>query len=226
MVNGSVLNHRQLIRGLVKKCKEKESGTLFFNLKDGRSARLVLNHGAICWIAFGDLRGTAAIEAIREIDAARMSFNTLLKLSIGKQDLPSTQEIVNQLKKPMNGQEVSDHVDVAVPTVTDVISMQGHGNGAYSEPDTDPDTGSNSHIEQAVDSLFSQDHVHVILERESLEYLGPMAKVLCADYMKSMPHHLKQAQIRQLIAAVAHDIDDEHKGMLFKERVKRSLNIL
>ena len=233
MVNGSILNHRQLIRGLVKLCKEKASGTLFFHHGDGGSARFVLSRGAISWIANNELRGVSAIEAIRDIEMARVSFNPALKLVIGKQDLPSTTEIIKQLSRRGNDHSASD-----VPTVTEVVSM------AYPGDDADPDIRFNLHPEgdtdipdigefadrgaKATDSnvRFSQGQVHLILEMESMEYLGPMAKILCDDYMKSMPPQLDHAQVRQLINSFVRDINDELKGRRFMERVKRSLNIL
>jgi hypothetical protein len=233
MVNGSILNHRQLIRGLVKLCKEKASGTLFFHHGNGESARFVLSRGAISWVANNDLRGVPAIEAIRDIEMARMSFNPALKLVIGKQDLPSTTEIIKQLSRRGNDHSASD-----VPTVTEVVSM------TYPGVDADPDTQFNLHsggdtdipdIEEFTDrdvkttsseAHFSQGQVHLVLEMESMEYLGPMAKILCEDYMKSMPPQLDHAHVRQLINSFVRDINDDLKGRLFMERVKRSLNIL
>ncbi|MEJ2691497.1 MAG: hypothetical protein P8166_00270 [Candidatus Thiodiazotropha sp.] len=208
------MNHRQLIRGLVKLCKEKASGTLFFHHGDGESARFVLSRG-------------------RDIEMARTSFNPALKLVIGKQYLPSTTEIIKQLSRRGN-----DHSASAVPTVTEVVSM------IYPGEDADPDSQFDLHpagdtdipdIEEfserdakAVDSgaRFSQGQVHLVLEMESMEYLGPMAKILCEDYMKSMPPQLDHTHVRQLINSFVRDINDDLKGRLFMERVKRSLNIL
>ena len=203
MVDGSILHHRQLIRGLLKLCKERASGTVFFNLDNGESARLVLNHGEICWVAFRDLRGEPAIDDIREIDSARLNFNPLLKLAIGEQKLPSTREILKRFTS--GGDETTPDHDV--PIVTDVVSPGP------------------SVVDAGGDRPFHQEQVRRVLENESMEYLGPMAKVLCGDYLKPMPTQLSHAQVRQLIGALVQDIHDERKGQRFMQQVKKVLNI-
>jgi hypothetical protein len=202
MVNGSTLSRRQLIRELVMLCKQRASGTVFFNLDNGDSARLVLKRGVICWVAYRDLRGEPAIDAIGEIEAARLSFNSLLKMAIGEQILPSTQEII----KGINAQSKAP-INQDVPTVTEVVSATTFEDAT------------------AADRPFNFDHVRIVLEEESMEYLGPMAKILCADYMKTMPSKLSHAQVRHLISTVVQDINDERKGERFLSQVKRILSI-
>jgi hypothetical protein len=208
MVDGSILHHRQLIRRLLKLCKERASGTVFFNLDNGESARLVLNRGEICWVAFRDLRGEPAIDDIREIDSARLNFNPLLKLAIGEQKLPSTREILKRFTS-RGDDAVPDHdvPDHDVPIVTDVVSPGP------------------SAVDAGGDRPFQLEQVRLVLENESMEYLGPMAKVLCGDYLKPMPTQLSHTQVRQLIGALVQDIHDERKGQRFMQRVKKVLNI-
>ncbi|MEJ2453639.1 MAG: hypothetical protein P8103_05725 [Candidatus Thiodiazotropha sp.] len=163
---------------------------------------MVLNKGAICWIAYGDLRGEAALDSIPSYMHARFNFNPLLKLAIGEQQLPSTSSILKRLYKQLK--EDGSEQDQGIPTVSEVVSpaqdcAQGDG--------------------------YEQDLVRAVLEREALEYLGPMAKLLCDDYLKSMPTRISQAQVHKLIAALAQDINDEHKGQLFKARVQTVMSI-
>jgi hypothetical protein len=203
MVENKTMSRRQLIDKLVRYCKEKESGTIFFTLYTGESARIVLNEGDICWIAFEQLRGEEAIEAFSQIYEARLSFNPLLKLAIGKQQLPSTSKILKRLYKQIK--DLSPSHDV--PVVTDAVS-----------PPSAQDAFSS-------DRPFSQDQVRLALENEAVEYLGPMAKLLCTDYLKSMPPQLSHGQVRQLIDAFMRDIKDEQKGQFFMQRVRRVLKI-
>lgn len=201
MVSEGIMNHQQLIRGLIKLCRDKASGTLFLNIDDGSSARLVLNQGMICWVAFKDLRGEPAIDAISEIGAARMKFNPILKLAIGEQRLPSTPKVLKRLNR-----YADDEQEVAVPTITDVVM-----------PSPPADTGG--------DRPFRLDQVRGVLERESMEYLGPMARLLCGDYLKSLPANLTLVQVRHVMNALLQDIKDEQKGQRFLERVRRELGI-
>ncbi len=202
VVNGT-LNHRQLIDELVRHCKEGVSGTIFFNLLSGESARIVLNRGAIRWVAYQQSRGIEAIEEIGEITEARFNFNPLLKLAIGEQQLPPTIKILKQLYKHNNTAKPEDDL----PIVTDMVSP----------PYTQVEINGEKH--------FSKDQVRMALEEEVMEYLGPIAKVLCADYLKNMPPQLNLTQVRQLISILKQDINDDRKGRLFMTGVERALKI-
>jgi hypothetical protein len=58
-----------------------------------------------------------------------------------------------------------------------------------------------------------------------MEYLGPIAKVLCSDYLKNMPPQLTLGQVRQLISTLKQDINDERKGRQFMMGAERALKI-
>jgi hypothetical protein len=204
MVERAMLNHQQLMKELVKHCKARASGTVFYNLESGESARMVLSHGEICWVAYQNLRGEAAIDAIAKIVSARFSFNPLLKLAIGEQQLRSTPTILKRLNSHDDSQVGSQDV----PIVTDVVSSK--------DPSAGPEES----------RPFEQTQVRMVLESEAMEYLGPMARILCADYMKAMPSHLNHGEVRQLISTLVKDINDERKGQQFIARVKKSLNIV
>jgi hypothetical protein len=197
------MNHQQLIEKLVKHCKERASGTIFFNLPGGQSARLVLNNGVIHWTAYEQLRGTKAIESIRDIDQARFNFNPSLKLAIGNQQLPPTSDILKQLDNHNNK-----------PVTEDGLLFTQEG---FSTTNIQPNVSGEDHLDL--------DRVRLVLEEEAMEYLGPMGKVLCADYLKSMPPHLSIIQVRQVISSLKQDINDERKGELFMARVKKELSI-
>lgn len=205
MVDNGVMNHRQLIDELVRHCKEGVSGTIFFNLYTGQSARMVLNRGAICWIAYQQLRGVEAIEAISEIAEARFNFNPLLKLTIGEQRLPSTSKILKWLYKHNNTPKPRPEPDQ--PIVSNMVSP------SYTQ------------VSISGERHFSQDLVRLAVEKEALEYLGPMAKILCTDYLESMPPHLSLTQVHQLIFSLKQDINDERKGRLFMMAVESVLKI-
>jgi hypothetical protein len=201
MVGEGIMNHQQLIRELIKLCRDKSSGTLFINVEDGSSARLVLNQGEICWAAFKDMRGEAAIDAISEIGAARMKFNPILKLAIGEQKLPSTPEVLKRLNShPGNG------ADELVPTITDVVLPTPK-------------------VEAGGDRPYKMEQVRSVLERESMEYLGPMARLLCGDYLKSLPANLSLVEVRHVISSLVQDINDDEKGQRFMQQVRKELGI-
>lgn len=207
MVEIETMSHRQLVDLLYRHCKQRASGTVFFNLPNGQSARLVLSRGVIHWIAFEHLRGREAIESMRQIDEARFSFNPQLRMAIGEQKLPSTTYILKRLYKQKN----KPATVTALPVEREVVSSE------VSSEDPQDDF-----VEER---RFNQDHVRSIVEQEALEYLGPIARLLCADYLKSMPSQLSLSQVRQLIGALKHDINDDRKGEAFKTKIKQALKI-
>jgi hypothetical protein len=203
MVDIETMNHRQLIDELFKHCKQRASGTVFFNHQSGQSARLVLNRGVIHWVAYEQLRGREAIESMRKIDHARFSFNPHLRMAIGEQKLPSTTYILKRLYK----QRKKSSTVVDLPVERETRSSPDHHHNITGE------------------ACLSQDEVRVTLEKEALEYLGPMAKVLCADYLKPLPSQLSVTQVRKLIVALKLDINDERKEAQFVARVEKALKL-
>jgi hypothetical protein len=204
MLGSGVLSLRQLIDKLVRYCKEGESGTIFFNLVTGQSARFVLNKGVICWVAYENLRGEEAIDEIGGILEARFSFNSSLKLVIGQQQLPPTYELLKILYKRSKALTL-EHDDI--PVVTEMVSpLYYEGSVTEARP-------------------FSLDQFRLILEEEAIEFLGPMAKILCADYLKALPNQLSHSEVRDAIVYIMQDINDATKRQQFMTRVKKALNL-
>ncbi|MBW9258484.1 MAG: hypothetical protein K1566_19390 [Candidatus Thiodiazotropha sp. (ex. Lucinisca nassula)] len=202
MVDGGILDHQQFIKALVTLCRERSSGTVFYNLSSGLSARIVMNRGEISWLAFGEHRGTEAIEEIRLIDSGRMSFNPSLKLTIGKQALPSTPEILK------------------------LINTRGHERKGQNKGQNHKSLNSKSTNNQApLNRVFNKNQVCEIVIRESIEFVGPIARIVCDEYMKSQPTQISLNSVHKLIDTMVMDIDDDTKGHLFKGRVNELLQL-
>jgi hypothetical protein len=202
MIDDGILDHRQFIKALVNLCRERSSGTVFYNLSSGLSARIVMNRGEISWVAFGEHRGIDAIEEISLIESGRMSFNSSLKLTIGKQDLPTTPEILKKINT--RGIEHKRHPKVSQPAAQK----------------TNP-----THNASTSGKTFDKNQICEIIVKESIEYIGPIAKIVCADYMKSQPDEISLNSLRKLIDIIVLDINDDTKGYLFKDRVRSLLKI-
>ncbi|MCG8067202.1 MAG: hypothetical protein JAY84_05010 [Candidatus Thiodiazotropha taylori] len=202
MVDGGILDHRQFIKALVTLCRERSSGTVFYNLSSGLSARIVMNRGEISWLAFGEHRGAEAIEEIRLIDSGRMSFNPSLKLTIGKQTLPTTPEILKLIN-------------------TRSPERKGRSKG----PSHKPINSKPINNQPPVDRVFNKNEVCEIVVRESIEFVGPIARIVCDEYMKSQPTQISLNSVHKLIDTMVLDIDDDAKGHLFKGRVNELLQL-
>ncbi|MEJ2620845.1 MAG: hypothetical protein P8163_11420 [Candidatus Thiodiazotropha sp.] len=200
MIDDGILDHRQFIKSLVSLCRERSSGTVFYNLSSGLSVRIVMNRGEINWVAFGEHRGIDAIEEISVIENGRMSFNPSLKLTIGKQNLPSTPEILKMINT--RGIELKSRPKVS------------HQTTEKSNP-THTTSG----------TTFDKNQICEIVVKESIEYIGPIAKIVCADYMKSQPDEISLNSLRKLIDIIVLDINDDTKGHIFKDRIRSLLKI-
>jgi hypothetical protein len=206
MLEDEVRDYQQLVEELVRHCEEGMSGTIFLSLVNGESARLVLNNGVIRWVAYGELRGEQAFDAIAGIDKARFNFNPSLKMTIGEQQLPTTLSLLKRLyKKNIPATDVL--TDEPKPAVTATVSP---ANPPSSPPEDRP---------------FSLQHIHKTLEKEAAQYLGPMAKVLCANYLNDLPSQLSHSEVRDVINALIHDINDDEKEQLFMKRAMKLLNL-
>ncbi len=194
------MDHRGFMHALVALCREKSSGTVFYNLENGISARIVLNRGEICWLAFGELRGVDALQAIREIQQGRMSFNPLLKLAIGNQALPSTPEIL----RTINTREAHSYATPQQPIASVPVVDQPS--------------------EASSENAFDKQTVFDVVSREAMEYLGPIAKLLCQDYLKSMGPSLSSNDVKRLINSLVQDIGDSQKEQRFKDGVRKGLS--
>jgi hypothetical protein len=203
MIDDGILDHRQFIKALVSLCRERSSGTVFYNLNNGLTARIVLNRGEISWVAFGEHRGIDAIEEISLIDSGRMSFNHTLKLAIGKQNLPSTPEILKIINTLGN------------------IERKSRAKASY-QATQKPNSTRNA---STSGKTFDKDRVCEIIVNESIEYIGPIAKIVCTEYMKSQPDMISLNSLRKLIDIIVLDINDDSKGHLFKDRVRSLLKI-
>ncbi|MCG7870570.1 MAG: hypothetical protein N0C88_05640 [Candidatus Thiodiazotropha lotti] len=202
MVDGGILDHRQFIKALVTLCRERSSGTVFYNLSSGLSARIVMNRGEISWLAFGEHRGAEAIEAIRLIDSGRMSFNPSLKLTIGKQTLPTTPEILK------------------------LINTRSHERKSRPKGTNHKSTNSKPiNNQSSLGRVFNKNEVCEIVVKESTEFVGPIARIVCDEYMKSQPTQISLNSVHKLIDNMVLDIDDEAKGNLFKGRVNALLQL-
>ncbi|ODB83061.1 hypothetical protein A3194_16320 [Candidatus Thiodiazotropha endoloripes] len=202
MVDGGILDHRQFIKALVTLCRERSSGTVFYNLSSGLSARIVINRGEITWLAYAEHRGVEAIEAIRLIDSGRMSFNPSLKLTIGKQTLPTTPEILKMIN-------------------TRSHERKNRPNGsAHNTTNSRP-----INSKATSGKVFNKNDVCEVVIRESIEFIGPIAKIVCDDYMKTQPTQISLNSVHRLIDTMVIDINDEAKGHLFKDRVREMLKL-
>jgi hypothetical protein len=185
---GKILSYQEFARTLISLCEDKSSGTLFFTLKSGLCARIVLSEGEIKWLAFNGFSGEKAITAMRTIDSGRLNFNPTLQIMIGKQNLPSTLNILREIKiKPKYNDKYDD--------------LQCH---MLNDNTNSSVTGANK-----VDIMKNNNNNNKaceIAEYGALNHTCPVVKYLNSKYAKSLSPQLSQTQIHQLIDSIKKSI--------------------
>jgi hypothetical protein len=184
MLSRRILSYQEFVRALVSLCRDKSSGTLFYNLKNELCARIVLIEGEIKWVAFNGFTGEKAIAAIRNIDSGRLNFNPKLQLMIGNQHLPSTLTILREIKKKSN----REHIQGLLLNDEKVSSIIG-SNDSY--------------------KMQSNNNACKIIEEGGLDNFCPIVKFLSTNHKKLISPQLSQTQICQVIDSIVKSINDK-----------------
>jgi hypothetical protein len=188
MLHAGIANRQEFVQVLIKLCKDKTNGTVFYHCGNGDSARIVLSNGEIGWVAYHSLRGIDAIIAISKIKKGRIHFNPNLKLIIAKQDLPSTLEIIKAIKKqshPGTGQGMTSD-----STVTNLRSDKK---------------------QKSVPHSYQEEQICKVFANECFEIIAMVIQFLYADHTQSLPPRLNQRKAHQLLDAVIKNIYELEK---------------
>lgn len=77
---------------------------------------------------------------------------------------------------------------------------------------------------QGIKLPASGEVLHVLVQ-ESTEYLGPMATILCQEYMQELPASMSLANLKHLIHLLERDINHPEKADKFTAAVSKRLGI-
>lgn len=105
----------------------------------------------------------------------------------------------------------SDEVDETLPSTEEIFKALG-------VPTAD------SPEESIEESEFETDAVMALIEKEAVEYLGPMAAMICRENLDQVGHITSQADLFQLINGIAGEVGDTSKETEFKNKILEKLN--
>ncbi len=80
-------------------------------------------------------------------------------------------------------------------------------------------------VEPATAGLPGNGEIVQVLIEESTEYLGPMALVICQEYLRQCPPTMTEMHIRQVVRQVQQDINDTDKAERFRASVFQRLGM-
>lgn len=71
----------------------------------------------------------------------------------------------------------------------------------------------------------AHDRIRLLIERELAEFLGPMAGLVCQEYLAQGSHLDSRKDVSRLVEAIAKEIGDPTKEGHFKERILSQLRL-
>ena len=170
--------------------KERRVGTLFITTADNKSASISLLGGEIVGVSFRVLRGRDALLLIRNIGLSRCTFHDG-KVPDTDPDLPPTHEILAMFgtPEPVSPQQAQQQPPPPPPP-----------------PPAARPAGPGPEVRK----------IQQILEKELVEFLGPMAKVICREHVDKAGALASPAELRRLVDALAGEISDRNKAEAFR----------
>jgi len=191
----------RIVEQLRQFCAERLTGTVFIVSDDNRMAQVHLESGNIVMLLCRGRRGLEALAAMRTMLNARLRFDDSYVSATETENL-NTSEVIDQLgislaNAPAAASRVPAHAALrAAPAAA----------AAATQPAVAPVMA------------LSADAVGK-LEKMLVQYIGPMAQIVCAD-------HVEQAvDLRSLALALSTEIPDKKQADAFRAEASRSLGL-
>jgi hypothetical protein len=192
------LTYPELISEIRRLSLEKQNGTIFITSTDGHIARIVLNEGTITYLIFdSNHTGSEAIPHIQAIKLARLQFVGGSFESYQAGTLPSTEEIFAQLSAVKIIPEKSR--DFSTSTQKKPIAKKNH------------EFSTSTDLNQAIESI----------KITLADYIGPIANVLCDDYIQQIKPTNTKSDITVMIETLALEIEKPDEQEEFKSNLKK-----
>jgi len=172
---------------------------MFIATTDNQSARIGLREGAIVSVVFRTRRGLEAADHLRKITGGRFSFSETIVDRVGSDDLPPTSALLALLAGEASPLPPSQP---AAPPA--------------SAPRPAPPPAAAA-APAAVRAALSR--AQSTIEAELMEFVGPMASVLCREHIARAASAGPPFDWPALVDAIAREIGDRAKEERFKQQV-------
>lgn len=193
----------EFVSTLRQLCRDARVGTLFITSVDNRTASLTLLGGEIVGARYRALRGRDTLVLIKNIGQSRIAFSDD-KVTDTDPDLPPTAEILALL----GGRPPS--VPIGPPA-------------AASPPVRPPPPAPSAAPPVPRAPRAESERIRTVLEAELVEYLGPMAKVICREHIERAGSLSTPGDLQRLVEGLAREIGDAKKEERFKREAWNKL---
>ncbi len=192
------LTYPELISEIRRLSLEKQNGTIFITSTDGHIVRIVLNEGTITYLIFdSNYIGSEAIPYIQAIKFARLQFVSGSFESHQAGTLPSTKEIFSQL------------------SAVKIIPKKS------SDFSTSTKITPNNQLSTSIDLNKAIEYIKITLA----DYIGPIANVLCDDYLKQIKPNNTKKDLTVMIETLALEIDKPDEQEKFQDNLRKKIFI-
>lgn len=187
-----LVSYDELLKELRQLCSDRRVGTLFISTADNKAASFTLLEGEIVGARFRVFRGREALPMIKNIGMARYAFADG-KVADTDPDLPPTAEILALVGSP------------APRPPTSARPASPSSSAAAAAPQAPPRP-----------SRLDVGRIQIVLESELVEYLGPMAKMICREHIEKAGPIDGPPDLKRLVDGLAREIGDAAKEERFK----------
>lgn len=181
----------RIVEQLRQFCAERLTGTVFIVSDDNRMAQVHLESGNIVMLLCRGRRGLDALAAMRTMLNARLRFDDSY-ISATETEHLDTREVINQLS----------------------ASLPSAPPGAALRP---PAAAPGATAAPAGAALSAEALAR--MERILVQYIGPMAQIVCAD------HAADAGDVRALALALIGEIPDKKQADAFRAEAARSFGL-
>ena len=182
----------RIVEQLRQFCAERLTGTVFIVSDDNRMAQVHLESGNIVMLLCRGRRGLDALAAMRTMLNARLRFDDTY-ISATETEHLDTREVINQLSASLPSAPPGAALRAATPAA--------------------PAAGA------AVAGPALSAEALARMERILVQYIGPMAQIVCAD------HAADAGDVRALALALISEIPDKKQADAFRAEAARSFGL-
>lgn len=199
----------RIVEQLRQFCAERLTGTVFIVSDDNRMAQVHLESGNIVMLLCRGRRGLEALTAMRTMLNARLRFDDSYVSATETENL-NTSEVIDQLGISLA------NAPAAAPRVPTHAALRVAPAAAAAAPQAA--TAAATAAAAAPAMALSADAVGK-LEKMLVQYIGPMAQIVCADHVE------QAADLRSLALALSTEIPDKKQADAFRAEAGRSLGL-
>jgi hypothetical protein len=219
------LPFKLLLSTLHELCKMKKTGTMYISTDDNHAARFTLKNGEIVACGFSSKRGIEALELMRNINAGKYSFIESTLPAEPKQDILTTQEILDYLTQILDPSYTPPAAPSSNQTVEQSPTSVDHFPFSASAPTPAPPIQPPTQQTLVLDAekrkvdIPKPDELMELLQEELALYIGPLGPAVCNMHAEKILQTYTSDELRAVIMALSKEVGSSDEAKKFQNGV-------